>query len=411
MQTRVKKQIAIVAPDLKDIGGVQSIVEMVVRLIEASDRYECKIISLTTSASDHLSVRLRSPSSWWRGVRIEQRGWRGRTITQVGCLWSEFEFMRYRPRRALSALLADCDMVQVVGGFAAWGAAIPVGALPVANWAATRCLWERSTLLRAGFSPKVLWKKVMTRIVDRIDDRAMAKADKLMVMNPLMRDYAVALVPKPPRDVVYAPPGVDTSWFIPASEHASAPSVPYVLAVGRFGDGRKNPGLLLEAFVRLRKVVDGPVRLVLAGATGPDESFWRQAEQAGVRAEVIFHASPDKGVLRTLYQGATCFALSSNEEGFGMVLVEAMACATPVVATRCGGPEGIVRDEYDGFLVGVGDAEALAARLAQLFRDHMLNREMGLRARQTAVQRFSEKASGNAFFRVWDELTGSKRAN
>lgn len=406
----MKKLIAVVAPDLEDIGGVQSIVEMVVRLIEASDRYECRIVSLATSASDRASVRLLSPSSWSQGVRVEQRSWRGRTIAHVGCLLSEFEFMRYRPRRELSAVLADCDMVQVVGGFAAWGAAIPAGALPVATWAATRCFWERSTLLRAGGGLKALWRMVMTRIVDRIDAHAIARADRMMVMNPLMRDYAAALAPKCQKDVVYAPPGVDTSWFVPGAENAPPPDVPYVLAVGRFGDSRKNPALLLRAFLRLRKLVEGPVRLVLAGATGPDDSFWRQAEQAGVSSEVAFHASPDKYALRALYQDATCLALSSNEEGFGVVLVEAMACGTPVVATRCGGPEGIVSDGHDGFLVGVGDDGALAARLARLFRDRELNRDMARRARQTVLRRFSEEASGNAFFCVWDELTGQNHA-
>ncbi|KAA3652433.1 MAG: glycosyltransferase family 1 protein [Proteobacteria bacterium] len=405
MNTRMKKRIAVVAPDLEDLGGVQSIVEMVVRLIEASDRYECKIISLATAASDKLSTRLRSPSSWMRGVRTEVRYWRGRTVIHVGCNWSEFEFMRYRPRPALSALLADCDLVQVIGGFPAWGAVVPASALPVANWAATRCLWERSTLLGVGVSPKVLWRQVMTKIVDRLDARAMAQADKRMVMNPLMREYAVMLAPQRSEDVVYAPPGVDIHWFAPGANNAPLPSVPYVLVVGRLGDSRKNPALLLEAFLRFRKLVASPVRLVLAGATGPDDSFWSQAEQAGVKGEITFHASPDKHALLALYQGATCLALSSNEEGFGMVLVESMACGTPVVATRCGGPEGIVSDGQDGFLVGVGDSDALAKKLAQLFLDSDLRRKMAQCARQTAVQRFSEEVSGNAFFGVWDELT------
>lgn len=403
----MKKRIAVVAPALEDSGGVQSIVEMVVRLIEGSNRYECKIISLATSASDHLSVRLRSPSSWFQGVRTEHRSWRGRTIIQVGCLWSELEFMRYRPRKALSTLLADCDMVQVVGGFAAWGAVVPVGVLPVANWAATRCLWERSTLLGTGYGLKAWWRKAMTKIVNRIDTNAMARADKRLVMNPRMQDYAATVKLNHPKDVVYAPPGVDTNWFIPAAENKPVERASYVLAVGRFGDERKNPKLLLNAFVSLRKLIDQPVRLVMAGASAPDKAFWRNAESDGVLAEITFHASPDKETLRALYQGAACFALPSNEEGFGVVLVEAMACAVPVIATRCGGPEGIVTDGQDGFLIDIGDTDTLAVRLAQLLCDSALNREMGQRARQTAVERFSEEVSSKIFMSVWDELTGS----
>lgn len=89
-----------------------------------------------------------------------------------------------------------------------------------------------------------------------------------------------------------------------------------------------------------------------------------------------------------------------------MVLVESMACATTVVATRCGGPEGIVTDGCDGFLVAVGDAMALAARLEQLIRDREMCKALGLRARQTVLQRFSEVESGKTFLRVWGELLG-----
>lgn len=408
---RTKKRIAVVAPDLNEHGGVQSIVEMVVRLIEASDRYECGIISLATSASDPLSVQLRSPSTWLRGVRTEVRQWRGRQITHVGCLWSEFEFMRYRPRRALTALLGDCDLVQVVCGFPAWGASIPAGLRPVANWAATRCLWERSTQIQEARCAKSRWRKLMTRIVDQIDAHATACADRFMVMNPLMREYALRTVGKPADAVVDAPPGVDTDHFVPPAQMATEAASPYILSVGRLGDSRKNPGLLLDAFLHVRNTRRSGVRLVLAGATGPDGDFWEKVERAGVGEWVSFHATPGVNELRALYQGAACFALSSNEEGFGVVLVEAMACATPVVATRCGGPEGIISDGKDGFLVPTGDVEGLAARLTELLQDHEMSAAMRLQARQTAVERFSEAASGKAFFRVWDTLSGQADAH
>jgi glycosyltransferase involved in cell wall biosynthesis len=45
------------------------------------------------------------------------------------------------------------------------------------------------------------------------------------------------------------------------------------------------------------------------------------------------------------------FALSSDEEGLGIVILEAMACAIPVVATKCGGPDGIITDGKDGYLI------------------------------------------------------------
>lgn len=408
MSMRSKKRIAVLVPDLSEHGGVQSIVEMVVRLIETSDQYECRIISMATSASDPMSVQLRAPATWLRGVRTETREWRGRQITHVGCLWSEFEFMRYRPRRALTALLRDCDLVQVVCGFPAWGASIPAGLLPVANWAATRCLWERSTQMKGAHNAVSMWRKLMTRIVDRIDSRAVACADRFMVMNRLMREYAVRKVGKPAHAVVDAPPGVDTDHFVPLARVVSVLGSPYILSVGRLGDSRKNPGLLLDAFIRARDTLGADVRLVLAGATGPNADFWEKVNLAGVAEWVRFHASPSADELRALYQGAACFALSSNEEGFGVVLVEAMACGTPAVATRCGGPEGIITDGKDGFLIPTGDADALAGRLRELLRNPELHASMQLQARQTAVERFSENVSGQTFQRVWAALMSTE---
>jgi len=78
----------------------------------------------------------------------------------------------------------------------------------------------------------------------------------------------------------------------------------------------------------------------------------------------------------------------SDQEAFGRTLVEAMACAVPVVATRSGGPEEIVSDAETGFLVRVNDAPALAAALHRLSADPQLRERMGQAARRDALARF-----------------------
>ena len=81
-----------------------------------------------------------------------------------------------------------------------------------------------------------------------------------------------------------------------------------------------------------------------------------------------------------------------------------MACGLPVVATRCGGPEGIITDGTDGFLVPRDDAVALAARLQALLDSHTLNEALGRRARATIEGRYAEEVAGEAFLEVWDRL-------
>ena len=243
----------------------------------------------------------------------------------------------------------------------------------------------------------------MTRVIHRLDHQALALVDAVQVENSWMERLVRSLRSDADHAVMFAPPGVDTGAFRPMGSRA-LDATGYVLCVGRLDDPRKNMTPLLESYARLASNLASPPQLVLAGASGPDMHFWSRAASLGVRERVRYIARPSRTELIALYQGAACFALSSAEEGFGMVLIEAMACGVPVVATRCGGPDGIVTDGEDGFLVPLDDAAAMADRLHRLLTDGELNRRMGLRARATMEQRFSETVTARAFLDAYADL-------
>ncbi len=402
-----KKVIGVVVPSLEFSGGVQTIVEMLIQQIEISEAYDYLLVSLATSSRDDCSTRIRNPSTFLGAPKIKILEWRGRKIVHVGCALAELEFMRYRPRRILKKILAKCDVIQVVGGFPAWGATVLDCGKPVAVWAATRCQWERRRLLSENNGLITYWRWLMTYALNRLDDRVISKTDCMMVMNPLMLDYSLGRKASGSTSVVYAPPGVDIEWFSPGYARSQANfqlQMPYILSVGRFSDPRKNPELLLEAYSIARNSNSAFPNLVLAGLTAPSAAFWQEVVELGLKECVVFIDKPDSLQLKILYQDALCFALSSDEEGFGMVIVEAMACGVPAVSTRCGGPDGIIKDGVDGFLVNIGDAAALAERISTLCLDMKLNEAMGVQARAHVVADFSEKASGKVFFNVWDKM-------
>lgn len=140
-----------------------------------------------------------------------------------------------------------------------------------------------------------------------------------------------------------------------------------LLAVGTL-KAIKGYDTLLDAFARLRERVDA--RLLILGEGSERAALEAQVERLGLQGQVSMPGFVlDPG---PYYQRADLFVLSSNAEGFGNVVVEALAAGTPIVSTDCpSGPREILADGRFGRLVPVGDSAALAEAMAQsLAIDH-----------------------------------------
>jgi glycosyltransferase involved in cell wall biosynthesis len=107
----------------------------------------------------------------------------------------------------------------------------------------------------------------------------------------------------------------------------------------------------------LRIVGEGPCRRQLTNL----------AERLGVASRLTFLGTLDRRQVAAEMQSAQCFVLPSRHETFGVVLIEALACGLPVIASACGGPECIV-EKSDGILVPPDDVAALARAMEQLRR-------------------------------------------
>ncbi len=109
----------------------------------------------------------------------------------------------------------------------------------------------------------------------------------------------------------------------------------------------------------------------------------------------IFIKSPVKDI-EEKYLNSSVYVMTSHFEGFGMVLLEAMACGLPVIAFDCPvGPANIINDSIDGFLIDNGDIDSYSDKLRMLLQSHELRVNMGTEAREN-VKRFSkEKIMGD----------------
>jgi len=398
-----RRRIAVVVPAFEDTGGVITVTEFILRAIRRRSDFDVRLISLATSSTDPCSQLLSRPSTWFRGVAARTGNAHGEAFVHVGARLGEIEFQRLARRPQLSRLVADCDLIQVVAGAPGWARPLIGLGRPVVLQVATFTAVERRKRASEERGLLRLWRRFMTLISDRIDHAVLPSLDAVMVENPWMLDYVRRQVGDSRVKVRYAPPGVDISHFRPR-EHESNRLNPFILAVGRFADKRKNAHLLLEAYARLQARTPMAPDLRLAGADGPTDDFWGRADELGVRNRIRFHRHPTNAELAQMYRDATCFVLPSDEEGFGMVIVEAMASGLPVVATRCGGPDGIITDTVDGFLIPRDGVVELTDRLAWILQNAEAARAMGATARQTVEARYADAVAGQVYLDTYDEL-------
>ena len=146
----------------------------------------------------------------------------------------------------------------------------------------------------------------------------------------------------------------------------------YVLAVGTL-EPRKNLTTLLHAFARLRQGgdVDPGLQLVLAGARGwLDGPIFRTVRALGLEQTVRFPGFIDDDDLPAVYSGAALFVFPSLYEGFGLPLLEAMACGVPVITSNVASMPEVAGDA--ALLVDPRDAGGLAAAIARALRDRKL---------------------------------------
>jgi glycosyltransferase involved in cell wall biosynthesis len=186
--------------------------------------------------------------------------------------------------------------------------------------------------------------------------------------------------------------GVDTDRFADPGERPNHRPELRLLHVGRLV-GVKGQVVLLEALALLRER-GMTVQATIVGEGDRRAALLRRRDELGLGAGVRFVGAVGQDDLPELYAGADVFCLSSFSEGVPVVLMEAMASALPVVATRVMGVPELVRDGVSGFVVAPSVATELADALGALAADPSLRRRMGLAGRGAVVEGFDLRATG-----------------
>lgn len=223
---------------------------------------------------------------------------------------------------------------------------------------------EHNTLSRASRSAPVVRQRLMPLLARCF----YPWADEIVAVSQGVADDLadVARLPRHRVTVVYNPlvSAAPIEHPVPSPDHAwfQADRRPVILATGRLTP-QKDFATLIAAFAKVRQQHD--VGLLILGE-GPERArLLSAAEALGVRAHVRMPGFVENA--SAFMARAEVFVLSSAWEGFPAVLVEAMACGTPVVSTDCpSGPSEILDKGKYGPLVPVGDVDALASAIAKL---------------------------------------------
>lgn len=231
--------------------------------------------------------------------------------------------------------------------------------------------------------------------------RVLTRADRIIAATLAEQAQLQWLYKANSRKITIIPPGVDTGHFypIPPDEAREFIGIPrddrMILFVGRI-EPLKGLETLIRAMTCLRvQELDRPAYLAVIGGDPNASPEAMTAEMArlqqlcrdlSMERMVVFLGKRGQDTLPYYYSAAELLVMPSHYESFGMVALEAMACATPVIASQVGGLAFLIQDGVTGFHVPDGDPDALCEKLTCLIGDHELRRRMGEDAHQSARQ-------------------------
>ncbi len=203
-----------------------------------------------------------------------------------------------------------------------------------------------------------------------------AASDRIVVTSDRERDHLIRHYDADPARLTVIPCGVDLDRFQPEDRTAArkrigaGPAEKLLLYVGRLAP-EKGLDRLIRAVARLGHI--SKLRLIVVGGDGAHDPARRRmldlSRSCGMGGRIVFKGRLEQSELPRFYSAADLLALPSAYESFGMVALEALACGTPVAATRVGAMEQLLRGPGNGRLAQDLHPASLAAAIESLLRD------------------------------------------
>jgi glycosyltransferase involved in cell wall biosynthesis len=209
--------------------------------------------------------------------------------------------------------------------------------------------------------------------------RLSLRAPRVIAANSLPGARTAVALGVPEERVHFLPNVVDTDQFRPAARVNGADGAIRLIAAARL-EPDKRIDRFLSVFAVLRKKTALAVRAVIAGDGSQRKDLESQAARLGLSRRDVEFTGPVSDMAE-VYREGDVLVLTSDREGTPNVILEAMSCGLPVLATRVGGVPNIVQHGATGYVVAPGDEDAMTTALVTLVGDPDLRRRLGVAAR------------------------------
>ena len=270
------------------------------------------------------------------------------------------------------------------------------------------------TLARAKMEARAAERESPLRLAT--ESEVMSRVDSMVVSTEQEKQDLHRLYGVPPHKVEVISAGVDLEMFSPVDRAEARRSLGLtekrvILSVGRI-EPLKGLDILIPAVAMLSDVSD--IRLMIVGGEpGREPELHRLsslAKEHGLQDMVTFTGAVRQAELPKYYSAADVFVMPSYYETFGLASLEAMACGTPVIAARVGGPRSFIEEGKSGFLVSWHCPEPYAERLELVLRRDELRERIGMAARDKA-RTMGWDTMVRAILKHYDALIGERWMN
>lgn len=394
---RMPEKIAIVTQDPINRGGVLRLVRYIYDRVIANGDEPTVLHYASFKRWPGLSASMLNPMLGKVVLKPRKKRYEfeGMNAVAIGAMFPELEPNRLATNELWHHELKKYDKVILVTGSAHTGFMLAQEGVRFTAWVSSIVDADRKERLKRDKSIPATLERTMIRAIKTKELGVLRSCSRILAVSDdaansikqLDSALAVEVYPFP----------IDTQRFSPDPDTKIQP---YLSFVGRADDPRKDFRLFLRTLIRVREIMPN----VSADVVSREPSwFYREEEWRTLAGNVRFHTAISDEKLVSIHREAAAMIITSEQEGLSIAGLEAMACGTPVISTRCGGPEMFVKHGINGYLCE-HDPEDLGQKALHLLMDSKTREEFSRVSHKTVIKDFSEDRWNSDFQQLLKEL-------